>query len=150
MRNKRMEYFCKGIEEDPLFNQFVSHNMREWLEDSMDMTQLLVGPGYIIADGRKLIRYLRLAELNLNGILNLHYGVHPDFRKNPNHYGTKILKESSKYIFKNISSVKGIELYIKEINKGSIQCAENAGYNLTREILPKNGNGKILVYSKIR
>lgn len=68
--NKRMEYFCKGIEEDPLFNQFISHNVRACLEDSMDMTQLLVGPG-------------------------------------------------------------------KEINKGSIQCAENAGYKLTGEILPK-------------
>ena len=91
-----------------------------------------------------------MAELDLNGILNLHYGVHPGFRRNPKHYGTEILVESAKYIFKNMKFVKRIELFIKEINKGSIQCAEKAGYHLTRKIEPKNGDGKVKVYSKSR
>lgn len=112
--------------------------------------QVISRPGYILTDGRKLVGYLRLAELDLNGVLNLHYGVHPDFRRNPEHYGTRILLESSQYIFQNINNVKTIELFIKEMNKGSIKCAQNANYKLAREIEPKKGNGKILVYSRNR
>lgn len=146
--DRRIERFCKEISEDPLFNQFVSHNVDEFIEDSLNTNKLLVGPGYIIADGRKLVGYLRLDQLDLSGVLNLHYGVHPAFRRNKEHYGTKILLESSKYIFKTINSVKKIELFIKEINKGSIKCAENAGYELNREITSQKGNNKILVYDK--
>lgn len=124
--------------------------MREWIEESEHTDKLLVGPGYIVSDDRKLIGYLRLAELSLDGVLNLHYGVHPAFRRNPKHYGTRILMESSQYIFKNITNVKRIELFIKGINKGSIKCAENANYQLNREIVARNGNDKILVYAKTR
>lgn len=148
--DKRIERFCKDIEEDPLFNQFVSHNMRGWIEESENIDRLLVGPGYIIADGRKLVGYLRLAKLDLNGVLNLHYGVHPAFRRSSNRYGTKILIESSQYIFKNMNNVKQIELFIKQINRGSIKCAENASYKLNREIVSRSGSDKILVYSKAR
>ena len=91
-----------------------------------------------------------MAELDLDGVLNLHYGVHPSFRRNPKHYGTRILKESSQYIFKNMSNVKKIELFIKPMNRGSIKCAENAEYHLIREIKSKQGHDKILVYSKER
>lgn len=147
--DERIERFCKEVEGDLLFNQFLSHNMREWIEESENTDKLLVGPGYIVADDRKLIGYLRLAGLDFDGVLNLHYGVHPNFRRNPKHYGTKILTEASNYIFKNMSSVKTIELFIKEINSGSIRCAENANYRLTREIVTRSGYGKILVYAKI-
>ena len=48
--NRRIERFCKEVEEDPLFNQFVSHNMSEWIKDSENTDKLLVGPGYILED----------------------------------------------------------------------------------------------------
>lgn len=148
--DRRIERFCKEVEEYPLFTHYVSSDIGKLIEDSQNMNELLVGPGYILADERKLIGYLRLADLDFDGVLNLHYGVHPDFRRNIKHYGTRILMESSQYIFKNISNVKRIELFIKEMNKGSIKCAENANYILSREIVAKNGNNKILVYDKMR
>ena len=59
--------------------------------------------------------------------------VHPDYRKM--HYGTKILEETSEYLFHSNMPIKNIELYIKEINKGSIKCAINAGFTLDRSFL---------------
>ena len=87
--DKRKYRFKKEISEDPLINHFVSPNMDEWLEDSEGLNQLLIGPAYIIAEERKLVGFIRMASLDQNGTLNLHYGVHPDYRRN--HYGTKIL-----------------------------------------------------------
>lgn len=129
--DKRKYRFIKEISEDPLIKYFVSHNMDEWLEDSEDVDKLLIGPAYIIADERRLVGFIRLANLDEEGILNLHYGVHPDYRKKG--YGTRILLETSKYLFKNMNAVKEIELYISEINKGSIGCATNAHFVYGRE-----------------
>ena len=67
------------------------------------------------------------------------------YRKNEKHYGSKVLKETSKYLLKNLKEVNQIELRIKEINKGSIKCAEKAGFKLTKE---KNSkiDSKIMIY----
>lgn len=138
--------FIKEISEDPLINQFVSHTMDEWLEDSEGVDRLLIGPAYIIEEQRKLIGIIRLASLDDMGVLNLHYGIHPAFRKQ--HYGTKILKEVPKYIFNSMSSVKQIELHIKEINTGSIRCAENTKFEYEREFKSRQDDCMIKVYVK--
>lgn len=104
--DKRKLRFIKEISEDPLVRHFVSNNMNEWLEDSIDTEKLLVSPAYIVASDRKLVGFIRCAFLDTNGILNLHYGVHPDYRKM--HYGTKILEETSEYLFRSDMPIKNI------------------------------------------
>ena len=143
--DKRKYRFTKEISEDPLINHFVSHNMDEWLEDSEGVDKLLIGPAYIIAEERKLVGIIRLAFLENNGTLNLHYGVHPSYRKQ--HYGTRILQEVPKYIFKELTKIKTIELYISEINKGSICCAENANFKYEREFQLRKNDSKTKVYA---
>lgn len=144
--DKRKLCFIKEISEDPLVRHFVSNNMDEWLEDSIDTEKLLVGLAYIVASDIKLVGFIRCAFLDTNGILNLHYGVHPDYREM--HYGTKILEETSEYLFRSDMPIKNIELYIKEINKGSIKCAINAGFTLDRSFPSRIDNCKVNVYSK--
>ncbi len=146
--DKRKYRFKKEISEDPLINHFVSPNMDEWLEDSEGLNQLLIGPAYIIAEERKLVGFIRMASLDQNGTLNLHYGVHPDYRRN--HYGTKILLEVQKCIFHQFPNVKKIELHIKEINKGSIRCAENAGFKLIRDEQLRKDDSKLKIYMKYK
>ena len=124
--DKRKYRFIREISKDQLVNYFVSNTMDEWLEESEGLNDLIIGPAYIIEDNRKLVGIIRLAALDDEGILNLHYAVHHDYRKQG--YGTKILSEVRSHIFKNMPDVKKIDLYIKEINKGSIKCAINAGY----------------------
>lgn len=142
--DKRKYRFIKEISQDPLIIQFVSPNIEEYLEKSENIEDLMIGHTYIIADERKLVGLIKLASLK-EGILNLYYATHPDYRKNEKHYGSKILKETSKYLLKNLKEVNQIELRIKEINKGSIKCAEKAGFKLTKE---KNSkiDSKIMIY----
>lgn len=146
--DKRKYRFVKDMSEDPLVRHFVSNSMEEWLEDSEGLQEVLVGPAYIIEDERKLIGFIRLAFLDSDGTLNLHYAVHPNYRKQ--HYGTKILQETSQYIFKNFSNIKKIELYIKEINTGSIKCAEHANFIYEKDFPSRKDDCKIRIYQKIR
>ena len=143
--DKRKIRFIKDIKEDQLVGRYVSNTMDEWLEDSRGLDKLLVGPAYIISDKRKLVGFIRMASLNKNGEVDLHYGVHPDFRKQG--YGSKILLEVSNYLLKNTEYVKRIKLDIKEENKGSILCAENANFTLYNMIKTKQ-DGNVLVYIK--
>ncbi len=146
--DKRKYRFVKEVSEDPLIRHFVSNSMDEWLEDSEGLDELLVGPAYIIEDKRKLIGLIRLAFLDCDGTLNLHYAVHPGYRKQ--HYGTEILQEVSQYIFQKFPNIKKIELYIKEINTGSMKCAENANYIYERSFPSRNDDCKIKIYQRIR
>ena len=146
--DKRKIRFVKEITSDPLVCHFVSSVMDEWIEDSEGTDRLLVGPAYIMADDRKLIGFIRCASLDNDGIMNLHYGVHPDFRRM--HYGTQILTESSKYIFENMKNVSAIELYIKQINKGSAKCAINANFTYDRSIPSRSDDCLVNVYTMKR
>jgi len=146
--DKRKYRFRKEISEDPLINQYISNDLALYLDESEGIQSLRIGHTYIISEERKLIGIIRLAYLDSDGTLNLHYGVHPDSRKK--HYGSRILQETPKYIFKQIPDVKRIELHIKEINKGSIQCAENANFILQREYGIKQSENIIKVYEKKR
>lgn len=146
--DKRKYRFIKEVGEDPLINQFVSYHIDNHLENSENLNDLEIGPAYIIADQRKLVGLIRLANLDFDGTLELHYAVHPDYRRQ--HYGTKILAEVSKYVFKNVQDVKMIELYIKEINKGSLKCATNAGFLFDRDLTPLSNNYSVKVFNKRR
>lgn len=144
--DKRKYRFIHEVKEDPLIRDFVSPNIEQYLNDSEGVSRLKVGPAYIIADQRKLVGFIRLATLNLNGVLNLHYGVHPSFRKQ--HYGTKILVETGSYLFQSMPDVKKIELYIHERNTGSLGCASNACFQFDREFYDKDGLSLTKVYSR--
>lgn len=140
--DKRKIRFIKEIKEDPLICHFVSNFIDNHLKESEGSTELLVGPAYIIEDKRKLVGFIRCAFLDFDGVLNLHYAVHPSYRRM--HYGSKMLLDVSKYILKNMS-VNAIELYIKDINSGSIKCAKNANFTFDRSF-QTSIDGKINVY----
>lgn len=146
--DKRKFRFIKEVKEDPLINQFISNHIDIYLEGSKNSTNLKVGPAYIIGDERKLVGLIRLANLDLDGTLNLHYAVHPDYRRQ--HYGTKILAEVSKYLLINVQDVKMIELYIKEINTGSLKCAANAGFSFDRNLTTIKCDFPVKVFNKRR
>lgn len=143
--DKEKYHFIKDVSEDKLIKKYVSNNMDEWLEDSEGLDKIYVGPAYIIEDKEKLVGFIRLSSLNKDGVLDLHYATHPVYRKQ--NYGTKILLEVSKYIFKNILSINKIELHIKEINIGSIKCAKKAKFKFDREYIPRYDDCKVKVYS---
>lgn len=144
-QDKRKYRFIKEVSQDPLINQFVSPSIKEYLEKSEKIEDLSIGHTYIIGDGRKLVGLIKLASLNNEGILNLYYATHPYYRRNANHYGSKILKETSKYLLENMKDINKIELRIKKINKGSIKCAEKAGFKLEKQ--PNNKrNTEVLIY----
>lgn len=148
VNDKRKYRFLETVSCDPLINQFVSYSIDQYIEESEGSQELKIGPAYIIADDRKLVGLIRLAFMDSNGILNLHYAVHPSYRRE--HYGTKILREVPDYLLKNFTDINTIELYIKEINQNSRKCASNAGFILERDYTPRSCNGKIMVYTKKR
>lgn len=138
--DKRKIRFVKEISEDQLVNYFVSGTLKEQIESSEGNENLQVGPAYIIEEQRKLIGIIRLASINKEGSLYLHYAVHPDYRRQ--HYGTKLLKETSEYLLKNNKDITKIELHIKDVNNGSIRCAEKSGFSLEKK------DGAVKIYSK--
>lgn len=148
--DKRKIRFIKDISNDPLVNHFVE-SKKEMLikniEDSKNSDNLMVGPVYIIAEKKKLIGFIRLATLNEIGLLDLHYGVHPNYRHQG--YGSRILKEVGNYLL-NKKEIKKIKLDIKDINKNSIKCAEHANFKLERMISYGYSDIKVLVYTKGR
>ncbi len=147
-QDKRKIRFIKEISEDPLVCYYVSPIIHDQIEASEGVKNIEIGHTYIIEDNRKLIGFIRLAYLDTDGVLQLHYGVHPDHRKQ--NYGSKILKETSSYIFNKFSTVKKIQLNIKERNKGSIACAENALFTLEREFESPQSDTIIKVYTKAK
>lgn len=143
--DKKKYHFTKEISKDPLIKNFVTNNIEELIESSKDNDKLYMGPAYIVKKEKNLIGLIRLASLDIDGVLNLHYAVHPNYRKQ--HYGTEILTETSKYLLKNIAVINRIELFIKDINKGSIRCAENAKFTLNREFCSVKSDCLVKVYS---
>ena len=145
--NKRQVRFIKEIKDDPLVNFFVSKKLEEYLNKSKNDEELIIDNTYIVSDRKLPIGFIRLARLNELGTLELHYGVNCSCRRQG--YGTKILKEVGDYLLDQ-KRIKKIKLDIKENNKGSIKCAENAKYHFERAISLGSGDIKVLSYVKER
>lgn len=146
--DKRKIRFIKEISEDQLVNNYVSNIIYEKLEASEGDDKVHIGHSYIIEDKRKLVGFITLSFLDENANLDLHYGVHPEYRRQG--YGSKILLEIGKYIFKEMANVNKIRLVIKNINRGSSKCAINAGYKISDEIIPVIDSKIVSVYEKHR
>lgn len=141
--DKRKQYrFVDEMKNDPLVKEFVSGIIDHYLINDKDDSEVLIGASYLVAEDKKLVGYVRFNELDMSGVLTLHYAVHPDLRRQG--YGTKILVEVSDYAFKSIEKVNMVRLYIRNYNKGSIKCAENAGFKLIPNYISDNP----LVYVK--
>lgn len=138
-------HFVKDIANDRLTCHFVSKAMDEFFLDSDELEDIYVGASYIVQDDNDLVGFIRLAFVH-EDVLNLHYGVHPKFRKNSKHYGARILKETKNCLFEKFNNISEIELYINEINMGSIKCAEEAGYIYRREFSNREGT-KFKIYT---
>lgn len=144
MNKKKHYHFVKDITSDQLMNKFIPEPIENQLIESTLDDKVEVGSSYIVGEDKNLIGYIRFNELDEFGVLTLHYGVGPDFRRK--NYGTKILQEVSEYAFKNINEVEKVRLYINAINKGSIKCAENANFLKQENYLYENP----VVYIKSR
>ena len=142
--NRKQYRFVDEMKNDPLVKEFVSEITDHYLIKAKNDEQIEIGSSYLVSEQKKLVGYIRLNELDVNGVLTLHYAVHPDLRKQG--YGTKILVEVSDYAFKNIDRVTKIRLYIRNYNKGSIKCAEHAGFKLQKNLIEENP----LVYVKTK
>lgn len=118
--------FARQLANDLSINKFVSSCIDEFLEDSENDSKLYVGPAYLVEDNNTPVGFIRMNSLS-SGKLDLHYGVHPEYRNKG--YGTKILIQMSSYIFKTMSHVEKIQLYIANVNYGSINCAKKAGFH---------------------
>jgi len=146
--DKRKIKFIKEISEDPLVNNYVSNIIYEKLEASEGDDKVSIGHSYIIEDKRKLVGFITLAFLDQNGNLDLHYGVHPEYRRQG--YGSKILLETKDYVFREMSNVNKIRLFIKNINRGSTKCAINAGYEILNDSTVNTNSETVSVYVKQR
>lgn len=146
--DKRKIRFIKEISQDPLVNNYVSDIIYEKLEASEGDEKVSIGHSYIIEDKRKLVGFVTLNFLDKNGNLDLHYGVHPEYRRQG--YGSKILLEIKEYVFKELANVNKIRLFIKKVNKGSTKCAINAGYKISDEVIPMISTETVSVYVKER
>ena len=124
--NKKKYRFVREMANDPLICSFVSNKLEHELIKSHDDNEVLIGSSYIVCDDKKLVGYLKLAELDMEGILTIHYAVHPDYRCQG--YGAKILTETIYYVKHHIDKANSIRLYINNKNNRSISCAEKAGY----------------------
>ena len=124
--SKKQYRFVNEMADDPLICQMVTVKMAHELIKSHDDIDVLIGSAYIVCDEKKLVGYLKLAELDMSGVLTIHYAVHPDYRHQG--YGTKILKETIYYAKHHIDKANSIRLYINKQNNRSILCAEKAGY----------------------
>ena len=145
--DKRQIRFVKEIKSDPLITYYVTRQIDKYLDESKENDDLMIDAAYIITDKKKPVGFVRLARLNEVGTLELHYGVHPDCRRQG--YGSKILLEVGDYLL-NQREYKKIKLDIKENNKGSIKCAIDAKYHFERSISLGYGETKILTYTKER
>lgn len=133
-RCKRHEYFLEKLEQDPLANNYLYSDFSHLSLDKK-MDKIEVGNTYLVSlDGRNPIGLLRVHELSSLGILTLHYGISPEYRRKG--YGSMLLEECSSYLFKNMKEVRAVELAINKENVGSIKCAKNA---LFQEEEERNG-----------
>lgn len=142
MEKRKQFRFVSDMKNDPLIRDFVTAKIDHYLIQSKDDEKINICSSYIIAEGKELVGYVRFNEMDREGVLTLHYAVHPDFRKKG--YGTKILVEVSDYAFGNINNASKVRLYIRNCNKGSIKCAENAMFSLQPNYISDNP----LVYVK--
>ena len=138
---KKHYHFVKDMCSDQLMQMFIPEPIEHQLIDSSNDTKVEIGSSYIVGDNKALVGYVRLNELDDCGVLTLHYGVGPDFRRKE--YGTRILVEVSDYAFKNIDNVNGIKLHIRNINQGSIKCAKKALFK--QEISSINDNPLVFI-----
>lgn len=135
--------FVKEMKNDPLMCHFVTDKPDEYLMNTKDDSDT-IGSTYLVAKEKDLIGYVRFAELDKEGTLDLHYAVHPDQRRKG--YGTKILIEVSDYLLKNINEVNMIQLNINNINSGSIKCAKKAAFK--QEPSSINNNPVVFIKEK--
>lgn len=144
--SKKKYKFAKEMADDPLISNFVSRNLVQELINSHDDSEVLIGSAYLVCDKKLLIGYLKLDKLDIEGVLTIHYAVHPDYRKMK--YGSKILDETAYYVLHNINEVKKLKLKIVEINKSSIECAKHCGYKKESESAPNIKMDRKVVYTK--
>ena len=148
--DKRKLRFIKNVCEDPLVRNFVSFNMKENFElaNLYDNDDLNIGPAYIVGDEKKLVGFIRMARISDSGLVDLHYGVNPEYRNQG--YGSRILLEVGDYILKNVKEAKKIKLDIREINSRIVMCAEKANYKHEYSVDLGGDYCKVMVYTKTR
>lgn len=148
--NKKKRYFLDQLKNDILIEKFVSKDIEEKfkkIEPYKNDNRLHIGPAYIVGDKSKLVGFIRPAYFDCN-VLYLHYGVVPCYRNQG--YGSKILTETSNYVFKHIEDVEKIILDISLMNTYSIKAAKNAGFKYDASIYENDEMCDIKSYCKIR
>ncbi|MDD3452928.1 MAG: GNAT family N-acetyltransferase [Bacilli bacterium] len=108
------------------FGDFFIKNSDNIFSSSEDLE---VNKAYLLMDKDMIVGMIRIFSYHEAGFINLQYAVNPELRNLG--YGTKILKEITKYFFEN--NIKCIDLNIDKNNIGSIKCAKNIGFEIKDE-----------------
>lgn len=81
---------------------------------------------YLVKDGNELIGYIDISNLDDDGAIYLREAVSEKHRGNC--YGSRILKEVTKFLFNNVGEVERIKLRIASDNISSLKTADACGY----------------------
>lgn len=123
-----------------LFLMETSHGM-EYLtdfDDIFDDTSYLedrdsIHAPYAVRVGSKLVGFLRIYDA-VEQVVELEYGVLPEYRRRPEHYGSMILKGAKGFVFQKEEQVNQIKLSIDPSNLPSQKAAVKALYKKMDEI----------------
>lgn|SRR5574344_50326 len=84
---------------------------------------------YVVGNDDKIVGYISLfKEFNINDYkgVSYNYAIHPEFRHHG--LGSRLLTETSDYLFARFKFIKFIELLISDHNFNSINAAKKAGF----------------------
>lgn len=123
-----------------LFLMETSHGM-EYLTDFDDIfadTSYLedkdsISAPYAVRIGSEVIGFLKIYDA-VEKVIELEYGVLPEYRRRPEHYGSMILKEAKGFVFQNKEQINQIKLSIDPSNLPSQKAAVKALYKKTTGI----------------
>lgn len=87
----------------------------------------VIGKGFFLADGDELVGYVDIGQYNVEEEAVYIRGA-VDKDKRGNHYGYRLLSETTDYIFANYPKVRNVKVKIAEDNTASLKTAGACGF----------------------
>lgn len=121
------------------------HQLEERLRDSRKGDGLLFSNAYLALFQGTIFGYLYVSSMRKNSVY-LEYMVLEQFRGQ--HLGSKLLDETTNFLFENFDNLKEIHLDISRDNQKSINTAESCGYYFDSDTYDFNQRPDRLDYVK--
>lgn len=101
------------------------HQLEERLRDSKKSEKLLFSNAYLAQFNDNIFGYIYISSMKKNSIY-LEYMILEQFRGKG--FGSRLLEETTDFIFHQFENIKEIHLDISRDNQKSIRTAESCGY----------------------